>query len=292
VRNPVRALRRRILPVLGRNPYVRGVSADPSIEVLIRGGLGNQLFGYAAGLELSRLNSAPLHLVTQLLEESTENKREFALEEILVPGVTWGTASSAKKIHKEDGFSYFEGFLDISPSTILDGYFQSPKYFSKSEVELVSTIKRSVSFAEGRESVSKIPFLAVQVRRGDYLLPKNRSVHGVMPDSYFVAGVQQLRNRVGSLPAIVFSDSLDAAARISLLVPECTPSPTNANDNLWFQLGALSSAKGLCISNSTFGWWGAFLADSSPPTIAPGRWFVDKSIETSDLFPSKWVLQF
>ncbi|MCU0721503.1 MAG: alpha-1,2-fucosyltransferase, partial [Pirellula sp.] len=44
------------------------------------------------------------------------------------------------------------------------------------------------------------------------------------------------------------------------------------------------------IANSTFSWWGAWLAGPNKGlTIAPARWFVDEAIVDSDLFPDDWI---
>jgi hypothetical protein len=50
-------------------------------------------------------------------------------------------------------------------------------------------------------------------------------------------------------------------------------------------------AKKIVISNSTFGWWGAWL--SAGEVIAPKKWFSDLGLQirnTKDLFPENWTL--
>jgi hypothetical protein len=44
------------------------------------------------------------------------------------------------------------------------------------------------------------------------------------------------------------------------------------------------------LSNSTFGWWGAWLSEGRPGavTIAPTKWF-NKAFDTRDLIPERWI---
>jgi hypothetical protein len=44
------------------------------------------------------------------------------------------------------------------------------------------------------------------------------------------------------------------------------------------------------IANSSFSWWGAWLASASEKiVVAPARWFNDVSLDTSDLIPDDWL---
>jgi hypothetical protein len=50
----------------------------------------------------------------------------------------------------------------------------------------------------------------------------------------------------------------------------------------------MSNASKIAISNSTFSWWGAFIADKSEFVYAPEPW--NREIEYSfNLIPSSWI---
>ncbi|KKP60257.1 MAG: Alpha-1,2-fucosyltransferase, partial [Candidatus Nomurabacteria bacterium GW2011_GWE1_35_16] len=44
------------------------------------------------------------------------------------------------------------------------------------------------------------------------------------------------------------------------------------------------------IPNSSFSWWGAWLADyKDKVVIVPKQWFADESINSDDLIPKEWI---
>jgi len=52
----------------------------------------------------------------------------------------------------------------------------------------------------------------------------------------------------------------------------------------------MSACKYFVIPNSTFSWWGAWLSEREEKiVICPKKWFVDESIDTSDLIPNDWT---
>jgi hypothetical protein len=52
-------------------------------------------------------------------------------------------------------------------------------------------------------------------------------------------------------------------------------------------LSLLSSFKNHIIANSSFGWWGAWLANSNT-VVSPRNWFTN-GLDTTDLIPDRWI---
>ena len=278
-----------MLRQLGKNPWRNKCGHIDRIEVLLVGGLGNQLFSYFAGLEVARRLDCPLHLVTVNLNASVLEKRGFELEPILEESQTWGEDSVAVRLFRESGFAYDPRVNEVKPGTVLEGYFQSSRYFGRSGTEAKARIISSQPFMKGRDRFSDQPFIAIHVRRGDYRKPGNLGTHGIVPESFFKDSLRVLRNQVGNLRGIVFSDERAVAESLALDLEKCEPCPEMEGESPLEVLGAMSGASAYAISNSSFGWWGAFLAETDAPVIAPRPWFKDRGLDSSDLLEKHWL---
>ena len=254
-----------------------------------RGGLGNQLFGFAAGLELSQRTGLPLCLVTSFLRANdSDTARSFELGELVARPVTVA-AQGSNRCFTERTFAFDENFLSLDGPTLLDGYFQSSRYFSSVSALVRERIRQTPSFSAGRESMGQSPFIGVQFRRGDYRGAHQENFHGLVTDSYFLRGVELARSIVGNLPVVVFSDEYEEAVRLASTIVGAEAHSPRPDGNSMETLGALSEASSLVISNSTFGWWGAYLGDSMVEVVVPRPWFKARGLDTTDLVERTWI---
>ena len=267
----------------------RTANDRPAVEVSLRGGLGNQLFGFAAGFELGQRLALPVRLITKNYTGKDLGLRAFELAELLRPGISAESNIRNYRRYRESGFPFDRTILNLDHPVLLDGYFQSSKYFGTVAAPIRAMLRSTESFQMDTNSLPQDRFIGLQVRRGDYLQQQQRNFHGLVPYSYFVEGVRILRTILGDLPAVVFSDSRQSAVEIAGLLENSqihVASPTSSSMEI---LGTLAQARGLCISNSSFGWWAAFLSQPGSPIIAPRPWFNEKSVDTRDLYEKKWL---
>ena len=115
-------------------------------------------------------------------------------------------------------------------------------------------------------------------------------MHGLCSFDYYINAVTYLRQHLGFLPVEVFSDDSDYAEQLTQVINN---SYVSHHETLWTDLEVIrymSTAQGYVLSNSSFGWWAAWLnrRDESP-TVCPDPWFTNKSIDTTDLLPRHWV---
>lgn len=173
------------------------------------------------------------------------------------------------------------------------GYWQSKKYVDSVRSELMRHLMPMSGEVHERFSASYpvelADAVALHVRRGDYVtnLRANQH-HGVTPVEYFDTARSYLKNILGHLNVLVFSDDIEWAK--ANLMP--------SGDRLFFvesfsdvdELMAMQMCGHHVISNSSFSWWGACLRSSDHGIrIAPKQWYANDLVREPDLFDETWV---
>jgi hypothetical protein len=226
----------------------------------IQGGLGNQMFQYAAGLAVSKRLQEPLFVNNSFYEVNKSRQYELGV----FPISATVSNEQGKRI-EEKGFRY----QDITESGMMVGYWQSEKYFA----DIADQVRKE--FYIPKASIED-DMVAVTVRRGDYLS---------LPDVFHNLGESYYRDALEIFPdhtVVVFSD--DPAWCIENLdwADYVMPCNTAVTD-----LSLLSSFKNHIIANSSFGWWGAWLANGNT-VVSPKDWFTN-GLDTTDLIPDRWI---
>jgi hypothetical protein len=268
------------------------------ITTILQGGLGNQMFQYAMGLEQARRYDTTLRLDISALRY--DSMRRFNLD--LFAGVEEPTVLEPQTadIH-EQGLPY-NGALQqsITPRSTLKGYWQSERYFPNVAADLRQKFVPRDPLPEFfiprlLEKVVAAGKLAtfLGVRRTDYV--KKQDFHGVLPEAYYTRAIQILTYRLGSAPIVfVFSDEPEwCKANLKLPVPFIvagsynwtTPHNRGREDADIYVMSKCSNA---IIANSSFHWWGAWLGPQQN-VIAPKQWFTTTAEDSSDIVPSRWI---
>jgi len=294
------------------------------ITVSLIGGLGNQMFQYAAGKAL-----AERHGVSLILDISGFRDyalRPFLLDRLLVPEATaesqeknftrakWkarvdrllGKAGLPKLAsspieYREPHFHYDPAFEALGPRVSLFGYFQSERYF----VSIAGNLHNWLSPREPLGAVaaaalkqiesSRLP-ISVHVRRGDYLRPGTHEVHGILGESFYRQASDLLESKTGrEAELFIFSDDHAAAEQVLRFVPKSRLNHVRGDpERPWEDMALMARCRHHVIANSSFSWWGAWL-NRSPDKIvvAPRAWFAPaalKKLNTADLHPPGWIL--
>lgn len=280
------------------------------ITVRLSGGMGNQMFQYAAGRALAVKNNTTVELDTTYLENPSPRKnftaRDYSLDVFTIEATLISHNKTPLQIffHKiknkffpakgvERSFQFDPKVLSLGPNAFLEGYWQSPRYFSSISDTIKNdfTLKHSLSeasralMAEIRNTVS----VAVHVRRGDYV---GHSYHDVgITQTYYDQGLQYIADTQAIDKVYVFSDDI-AWCKEHLQFPFETiyVGEEHAGIKGEGHMMLMSACKHFVIPNSTFSWWAAWLSGyEAKIVIAPKEWFTDKSINTNDLIPEEWV---
>lgn len=269
------------------------------------GGLGNQMYQFAAGEALATKLDTTHYLDTNWFEEIKGNadvvQRVFELDGFAIQPRDISIKDrvrlrlSPPTIFKEgEDYNYHSGFEDLSGNVILDGYWQSFKYFENasdtvrkvfhfpmpSQAENISLIKQ----IKESESVS------IHVRRGDYNTERGKSFHGLLDKTYYDKALADITEYTKKPTLFVFSDEIEwckanlAFSHPTIFVDSNSPN-TGAQD-----MQLMSSCKHNIIANSSFSWWAAWLNTNPHKRVyAPKNWF--KNVEAvKDRIPPKWQL--
>lgn len=292
------------------------------ITVALNGGLGNQMFQYAAARTLAikhnttlLLDIIPLYSKLQLNKIATYRKFELEIfpikattnQPLFIHKYLYPLAKShfyinriiqQQKQHyvKESSFEFDSTILMQPNNSYLDGFFQSEKYFKSIE----PTIRSEFTFKHPLEDVNKIWLekiqkhhaVSVHIRRGDYLLnQKNLNKHGITSERYYEKAIDYIASVVEEPYFFVFTDDVSwVKSYFKINFPFEIIDDNQTADTSHLDMQLMQACKHNIICNSTFSWWGAWL-NSNPQkiVIAPQQWFADTSINSKDIYPSDWI---
>lgn len=279
------------------------------VVVKLNGGLGNQLFQYAAALRLALKHRAQLKMdirqFTQLLAHTTPRQYElkhFAIRgSLLPPDTVWrrwwrrATLQPRLTVIKEKHYHFDPAILGLGDNIYLDGYWQTAKYFSDVRQHVLDEFRVKTPLTERSRRLSARMHasnsVAVHIRRGDYVAnPTTRQYHGVCSEAYYAAAAQRLTQRVHDISWYIFSDDIPWCRQHLKLPGATTFVDHNGPERAYDDLRLMSACKHFIIANSSFGWWGAWLSLSPQKiVIAPKRWFNTPAMNTTDVVPSDWI---
>lgn len=285
----------------------------------ILGGLGNQMFQYAAGRALSVAAQQPLQLDLRgfekyALHQGFEIERVFAAP-VKVAGAAdvrdmlgWRAGETTRKVLKrtrspllhgpclaiEPHFNYWPGLKAGGAPRYLMGYWQSEKYFKDFE----QTVRADFSFktpltGQNLETAARMQegmSVSLHVRRGDYIThAQTAKVLNVCSPAYYRKALTHIAERVSEPRFFVFSDD-PQWARDNLDIPfSAHYIDINHGMQSYIDMQLMSLCRHHIIANSSFSWWGAWLNPNPDKiVIAPREWFRN-GLDNSDLIPPQWI---
>lgn len=295
--------------------------SSPTITIRLVGGLGNQMFQYAAALGLAVRREARVAL--DLSAFSVYATRPYQLDRLRVPQeisaeqplrrppgrslparvirrLTGGSVRT-NGLYVEPHFHFDEMFFALSGDEIrLEGYFQSPLYFAGCQDVLRRHFQPIEPFGpaarEWSQRIAAAPCsVSLHVRRGDYVTNHDAAaVHTALSEGYYRRAIAIIRRMFGEdVDFFLFSDEPDFVQQAFDDLPRARVVRT-APERSWEDMFLMARCNHHIIANSTYSWWGAWLNPSADKvTIAPGQWFTRSRLATTnvmDLFPEGWII--
>jgi Glycosyl transferase family 11 len=294
------------------------------IVVRLRGGLGNQLFQYAAGRALAEHHGVALKL--DLYTYTRHKYRTFELGNFNIDcieatrqEVHQYTGSNpigrffnkrenylrSPKVFAQPHYHYYEDFFKLPPDLYLSGYWQSEKYFAAHRDEFLKRYvprhPMDLKNQEYLEQIQKTNSVGLHVRRGDYIGQQYNQFYGGLQEDYYRKAVSLVKEKIDSPTFFVFSDDL-GWCRKNLDLDLAVFVEGNSGVNAFKDLGLMAACQHNVIANSTFSWWGAWLNQNPDKfVVGPRQWFKKSYNEkrepvypcryynTKDLLPGDWT---
>ena len=281
----------------------------------LSGGLGNQMFQYAAGKRLATRLGVGYRLDLSLFETlQCATPRRYALdvfalddpiaspEEVrpFLPrrGVrSWLDRLGGRRrtYYRERHFHFDPAVLELGGDVCLEGYWQSERYFA----DIAGLIREAFRFPEPRSGpnlelgrrIRDVVAVSVHVRRGDYVADETtHRWHGVCGIDYYRRAIEHIAERIERAEFFVFSDD-PAWAQANLKFPTAvTFVDHNPPERGFEDMRLMSLCRHHIIANSSFSWWAAWLAvNGDKIVVAPRRWFATDELDASDVCPADWL---
>lgn len=288
----------------------------------IVGGLGNQLFVYAAARRLAIAGNAELVIddVSGFIRDYAYQRR-YQLDRFHISS---RKASPAERLEpfsrlrryvsrrynqrlpfeertyiQQDGLDFDPRLLRIRPrrTLYLEGYWQSEGYFKDVERVIRSDLRiRPPTDGINDAMAAKIrkgESVAVHVRFFDEPEVRTNGLNNA-PLDYYARAIATMETLTDAAHYFVFSDRPSAArARLPLPDERITLVAHNQGDeNAYADLWLMTQCRHFIIANSTFSWWGAWLAGhQGKRVIAPGFGKLDGGMQWGfeGLLPEDWI---
>ena len=126
--------------------------------------------------------------------------------------------------------------------------------------------------------------ISMHIRRGDYL--NTPSYHPQQSVDYYMSAINLLGVNRNYL---IFSDDLNGVKEMFDFLPNKQFISLGKD---YLELYSMSMCEHNIISNSTFGWWGAYLNENkNKKIIGPINWFGPSAtyLNSSDILPNNWI---
>ena len=265
-----------------------GAAPQPEISVRLKGQLGNQMFQIAA------VHAHARRLGCSYGVPDLVNRPQFFgigpnYKEVFSKVPTALKMVPRKRFIEKDGWHYQD--IPLRPNTMIEGYFQSEKYFADYADEirdLFSTVNdRWKSLQEEHPCLNAGLKVGVHVRVNADRQFDSPSFHPTFGQRYYEEALAHLPP-----DALYVVCSNNTAAARKILCGINRNFEFMEKTNRFDDLAILSNCDHIVGSNSSFSWWAAWLGDrAGRRCIFPFPWHRDVPTpgDAPDLLPDRWM---
>ena len=262
------------------------------VVVRIKGGLGNQLFCYAAARRLALVNEAELVIddVTGFSRDTLYG-RSYMLDNFSIPCRKATPAErmepferarraaaklisrvrpfDARRYIEQEGIEFDPRLLDFKfqGTVYIDGLWQSENYFKDHQAQIRSDLKMKDEVDEENLSMARLikssESVAVHFRFFDKP-DSNKKSHNLGMD-YYKRALDKICIKIRTPHFFIFSDQPQVATQLfgqeirhieAFTIVDINQESGNDFNDFWL----MTKCKHFIIANSTFSWWAAWLS--------------------------------
>jgi len=251
--------------------------------VKVMGGLGNQLFQYAFGQAMVNNGTEVTYDLSWFNAMQGCTPRNYHLDKFTI-SVPAGGFLNQQAIHE----TIFESDMLNVTNCNFFGYWQYPLYHSSITSRLQDTLKvnkvhHTAKYLWLKLAVTNQEFIALHVRRGDYLTTRG---FRVLPLNYYLEAIQHFPQ----MPILVFSDD----------IPWCEQHIKSAYfgreivfvhlQEEYLAWDIMRQCKHYVIANSSFSLFAACMCTNENKIVVyPETWQKDDVINRGEYFDKKWI---
>lgn len=289
------------------------------VKLIVKGGLGNQMFQYAAAYSLAKNLKTDLILDLSFIKNripvSGFTYRDYELDLFKIQNKTttffknnfldtyfaYPVESVLMKIGllkyfaDTDPYKYETSFWDVENNSYIEGYFNNYRYFEGYEKEIKKIFDLDLFYSSKFDEIEKqikiTNSVSINIRRGDYLNAKHKDAYVNLQEDYYVKAMKIIRQKIKNPHFYIFSyDDPEWFKKVlKLKDSEFTYMDKKyVGEKFKTYLRLISLCKNNIISNSTFAFWGAYLnKNQNKIVITPKKWmynYADFEV------PANWIV--
>ena len=280
------------------------------------GGLGNQMFQYAAAKSLSIKRGIPFKVFYQDVDKNLGRKYNLDIFRLSIDLANKNADIFSRRfmrlkskiqnclgfkgdnhfIFERMDFVFDKTFFNIPDNSIIYGFWQSEKYFIDIVKELREDFQIKLpptgeNFKIFNQINNDAKSVSLHIRRGDYVkFEKTNKIHGICTMDYYLNAIELISSKIGQPSFYIFSDDMNWV-KDNFKIPYKTIFVDINNEQQCHEdLRLMSICKHNIIANSSFSWWGAWLnSNSCKIIISPIKWMNIDNYNTCDLIPETWI---
>lgn len=285
------------------------------IVMRIKGGLGNQLFQYAAAYALSkRLGQEfafdPYFTTNMTLRGYKIPHLCISTDKIISIDQLPGKVQILKNAyvnkacrmlnmakHRCGDYLYWletkdkwqaDFFTVESENMYVDGYFQSEDYFKNYRTELLEQFRPNYEpeeeYLKALDTIKRCTSVAVHVRRSDFK-KDNCKFHYLLGEEYYYNALQYVETHVENPVFFWFSDDIDWVKRNFGERTDFRFISLHTKHADIDEMMLMKSCKHIIAANSTFSWWASWLNENGRTLhICP-----KKNYGNLNMIPDSWI---